>query len=93
MPRMLFSTASAPLRAASSERRATVADCSARCEDSVIDCAMRSVVLPASSISRDWRSVASRSWFEVLRADSVALVTREAASLMRRTSTESSSMV
>ena len=93
MPRMVFSTAPAPLRAASSERLATWADCRARSEESVIDCAMRWTVVPASSISRDWRSVASSSSREVRCADSVAVVTRVAASLMRRTSTDSSSTV
>ena len=93
MPLMVSSTAAAPFWAASRERRATWADCSASSEAALMELAMLWAVSPARRSSWAWRSVAESSSSEVRWADSVAVVTRMEASLMRRTSTESSSMV
>ena len=69
-----------PLRAASSERRATWAGFAGPLRPSDIDAAICCTVSPTLRISPDWRSAASSSCREVRCADPVALVTRVAAS-------------
>ena len=93
MPAIESCTADWPFCAAVSDCRATLADWPVLPDISVISRTISSIAAVVLRISRDWYSAAPSSWPEVARAASVAPVTRVDASLIRATSSRSSSMV